>query len=75
MFIVGIRCCQPKEHDTFEDDSLTFHASCYVAKITLKALEGMFEAARAIKSWFGNCARAIKSWFGDCTKVTSFKNN
>jgi len=35
----------------------------------------MFEAARAIKSWFGNCARAIKSWFGDCTKVTSFKNN
>jgi DNA-directed RNA polymerase len=46
-----------KERGTFEDDSLTFHASCYAAKITLKALEEMFEAARAIKSWFGDCAK------------------
>jgi DNA-directed RNA polymerase len=50
-----------KERGTFEDDSLTFHASCYAAKITLKALEEMFEAARAIKSWFGDCAKIIAS--------------
>ncbi|CAH8257549.1 unnamed protein product [Arabidopsis lyrata] len=50
-----------KERGTFEDDSLTFHAACYAAKITLKALEEMFEAARAIKSWFGDCAKIIAS--------------
>ncbi|XP_010470873.1 PREDICTED: DNA-directed RNA polymerase 1, mitochondrial [Camelina sativa] len=51
-----------KERNTFgDDDSLTFHAACYAAKITLKALEEMFEAARAIKTWFGDCAKIIAS--------------
>ncbi|XP_010511924.1 PREDICTED: DNA-directed RNA polymerase 1, mitochondrial-like [Camelina sativa] len=51
-----------KERNTFgDDDSLTFHAACYAARITLKALEEMFEAARAIKTWFGECAKIIAS--------------
>ncbi|XP_024009885.1 DNA-directed RNA polymerase 1, mitochondrial [Eutrema salsugineum] len=50
-----------KERGAFEDDSQTFHAACYAARITLKALEEMFEAARAIKTWFGECAKMIAS--------------
>nr|VDD63896.1 unnamed protein product [Brassica oleracea] len=50
-----------KERGAFADDSQNFHASCYAARVTLKALEEMFEAARAIMSWFGECAKIIAS--------------
>ncbi|VVA94548.1 unnamed protein product [Arabis nemorensis] len=50
-----------KERGAFADDSQTFHAACYAARITLNALEEMFDAARAIKSWFGECAKIIAS--------------
>ncbi|KAL1218508.1 DNA-directed RNA polymerase 1 [Cardamine amara subsp. amara] len=50
-----------KERGTFADDSQTFHTACYAARSTLNALEEMFEAARAIKTWFGECAKIIAS--------------
>ncbi|KAF8074247.1 hypothetical protein N665_1117s0003 [Sinapis alba] len=50
-----------KERGAFADDSQNFHAACYAARVTLKALEEMFEAARAIMSWFGECAKIIAS--------------
>ncbi|CAN8238973.1 unnamed protein product [Cochlearia groenlandica] len=50
-----------KERGVFGDDTQIFHAACYAARITLKALEEMFEAARAIKTWFGECAKIIAS--------------
>ncbi|CAA7053608.1 unnamed protein product [Microthlaspi erraticum] len=48
-----------KERGAFEDDSQNFHAACYAARITLTALEEMFDAAKGIKSWFGECAKII----------------
>ncbi|CAI0458274.1 unnamed protein product, partial [Linum tenue] len=50
-----------KERGTQLDDSQTFGASCYAAKVTLTALEEMFEAARSIMSWLGECAKIIAS--------------
>ncbi|CAN8236050.1 unnamed protein product [Cochlearia groenlandica] len=50
-----------KERGAFEDDSQTFLAACYAARVTLDALEEMFDAARAIKRWFGECAKIIGS--------------
>uniref|UniRef100_A0A1J3DCC0 DNA-directed RNA polymerase n=1 Tax=Noccaea caerulescens TaxID=107243 RepID=A0A1J3DCC0_NOCCA len=50
-----------KERGAFEDDSQNFHAACYAARITLTALEEMFDAAKGIKSWFGECAKIIAS--------------
>ncbi|KAF1869267.1 hypothetical protein Lal_00020944 [Lupinus albus] len=45
------------ERCAIEDDSELFSASCYAAKTTLTALEEMFEAARSIMSWLGDCAK------------------
>ncbi|XP_027345031.1 DNA-directed RNA polymerase 1, mitochondrial-like isoform X2 [Abrus precatorius] len=50
-----------KERCAIEDDFELFAASCYAAKTTLTALEEMFEAARSIMSWLGDCAKVIAS--------------
>lgn len=50
-----------KERCAIEDDRELFAASCYAAKVTLTALEEMFEAARSIMDWLGNCAKIIAS--------------
>ncbi|KAF5727791.1 DNA-directed RNA polymerase 1B mitochondrial-like [Tripterygium wilfordii] len=50
-----------KERSAIADDSQLFAASCYAAKTTLTALEEMFEAARSIMSWLGECAKVIAS--------------
>ncbi|KAH7840574.1 hypothetical protein Vadar_018774 [Vaccinium darrowii] len=48
-----------KERCAIEDDAELFAASCYAAKTTLIALGEMFEAARSIMSWLGDCAKII----------------
>ncbi|XP_044505742.1 DNA-directed RNA polymerase 2, chloroplastic/mitochondrial-like isoform X2 [Mangifera indica] len=50
-----------KERSAIVDDTEAFGASCYAAKVTLTALEEMFEAARAIMNWLGECAKVIAS--------------
>ncbi|PON76758.1 DNA-directed RNA polymerase, phage-type [Trema orientale] len=50
-----------KERDAITDDSELFAAACYAAKTTLTALEEMFEAARSIMGWLGDCAKVIAS--------------
>ncbi|KAL7243170.1 hypothetical protein ACSBR1_015565 [Camellia fascicularis] len=46
-----------KDRCAIEDDDELFAASCYAAKTTLTALGEMFEAARSIMSWLGDCAK------------------
>lgn len=48
-----------KERCAIEDDKELFAAACYAAKTTLTALGEMFEAARSIMSWLGDCAKVI----------------
>ncbi|KAL6187852.1 hypothetical protein ACLB2K_039247 [Fragaria x ananassa] len=48
-----------KERGTIADDAVLFSASCYAARTTLTALGEMFEAARSIMSWLGECAKVI----------------
>ncbi|XP_073282501.1 DNA-directed RNA polymerase 1, mitochondrial-like [Primulina huaijiensis] len=48
-----------KERGAIEDDAELFAAACYAAKTTLTALGEMFEAARSIMSWLGDCAKII----------------
>ncbi|CAA2967182.1 DNA-directed RNA polymerase 1, mitochondrial [Olea europaea subsp. europaea] len=48
-----------KERGAIEDDTELFSAACYAAKTTLIALGEMFEAARSIMSWLGDCAKII----------------
>ncbi|XP_022884193.1 DNA-directed RNA polymerase 2B, chloroplastic/mitochondrial-like isoform X2 [Olea europaea var. sylvestris] len=50
-----------KERDAIADDAELFSAACYAAKTTLTALGQMFEAARSIMSWLGDCAKIIAS--------------
>ncbi|XP_028550491.1 DNA-directed RNA polymerase 2B, chloroplastic/mitochondrial isoform X1 [Dendrobium catenatum] len=50
-----------KERGLIIDDTQLFRASCYAARITLTALGEMFEAARAIMTWLGDCAKLIAS--------------
>ncbi|XP_030468884.1 DNA-directed RNA polymerase 2B, chloroplastic/mitochondrial isoform X1 [Syzygium oleosum] len=50
-----------KERGAIMDDTELFRASCYAAKTTLTALGEMFEAARSIMSWLGDCAKIIAS--------------
>ncbi|KDP24319.1 hypothetical protein JCGZ_25615 [Jatropha curcas] len=50
-----------KERGFIADESEIFGASCYAAKVTLTALGEMFEAARSIMSWLGECAKVIAS--------------
>ncbi|CAN6446738.1 unnamed protein product [Victoria cruziana] len=49
-----------KERNEIPDDHV-FGAACYAAKATLTALEEMFQAARDIMSWLGDCAKLIAS--------------
>ncbi|KVI05303.1 DNA-directed RNA polymerase, helix hairpin domain-containing protein [Cynara cardunculus var. scolymus] len=48
-----------KERCAIEDDAELFAAACYAAKTTLTALGEMFEAARSIMSWLGDCAKVV----------------
>ncbi|CAH1431236.1 unnamed protein product [Lactuca virosa] len=48
-----------KERCSIEDDAELFAAACYAAKTTLTALGEMFESARSIMSWLGDCAKVI----------------
>ncbi|CAN1166839.1 DNA-directed RNA polymerase 3, chloroplastic [Linum perenne] len=50
-----------EEKGVFSDDKLLFKASCYAAKVTLTALGELFQAARQIMGWLGDCARVIAS--------------
>ncbi|XVF31632.1 hypothetical protein REPUB_Repub17cG0008100 [Reevesia pubescens] len=50
-----------KERGVITDDKELFGASCYAAKTTLTALGEMFQAARAIMNWLGECAKIIAS--------------
>ncbi|KAG6467370.1 hypothetical protein ZIOFF_074813 [Zingiber officinale] len=50
-----------KERDMMADDTELFRASCYAAKTTLTALGEMFQAARDIMTWLGDCAKVIAS--------------
>ncbi|GLT66444.1 hypothetical protein SLA2020_388090 [Shorea laevis] len=50
-----------KERCAIADDNELFAASCYAAKTTMTALGEMFEAARSIMSWLGDCAKVIAS--------------
>ncbi|KAJ6794908.1 DNA-directed RNA polymerase 1B, mitochondrial-like [Iris pallida] len=50
-----------KERGVIADESELFSASCYVAKTTLTALGEMFQAARDIMGWLGDCAKIIAS--------------
>ncbi|ONK78853.1 uncharacterized protein A4U43_C01F240 [Asparagus officinalis] len=49
------------EKGKITDDRLLFHASCYATKVTLNALGEMFQAARGIMKWLGDCAKVIAS--------------
>nr|XP_034890006.1 DNA-directed RNA polymerase 2A-like [Populus alba] len=49
-----------KERGITEDSDI-FGCSCYAAKVTLTALGEMFEAARSIMNWLGDCAKIIAS--------------
>lgn len=48
-----------EEKGVLGDDRLLFAAACYAAKVTLTALEEIFEAARGIMGWLGDCAKII----------------
>nr|TKR71594.1 hypothetical protein D5086_0000301180 [Populus alba] len=53
------RRLEEKGHIT--DDRLLFSAACYAAKVTLTALGELFQAARDIMGWLGDCAKVIAS--------------
>ncbi|KAG9455917.1 hypothetical protein H6P81_000425 [Aristolochia fimbriata] len=48
-----------EEKGLITDERLLFRASCYAAKVTLAAMGEMFQAARSIMGWLGDCAKAI----------------
>ncbi|XWS64144.1 hypothetical protein CRYUN_Cryun06bG0161500 [Craigia yunnanensis] len=50
-----------KERCAIADDTELFIASCYAARITLTALGEMFQAARSIMGWLGECAKVVAS--------------
>ncbi|XP_054806124.1 DNA-directed RNA polymerase 3B, chloroplastic-like [Prosopis cineraria] len=50
-----------QEKGLITDDRLLFTAACYAAKVTLAALGEIFEAARGIMGWLGDCAKVIAS--------------
>ncbi|XP_048228185.1 DNA-directed RNA polymerase 3, chloroplastic [Ricinus communis] len=50
-----------EEKGQITDDRLLFSASCYTAKVTLTALGELFQAARDIMGWLGDCAKVIAS--------------
>ncbi|KAF5469416.1 hypothetical protein F2P56_013494 [Juglans regia] len=50
-----------EEKGLITDDRLLFTAACYASKVTLAALGEIFEAARGIMGWLGDCAKVISS--------------
>ncbi|KAK7304137.1 hypothetical protein RJT34_15210 [Clitoria ternatea] len=50
-----------EEKGLITDDRLLYTAACYAAKVTLAALGEVFEAARGIMGWLGDCAKVIAS--------------
>ncbi|KAK3129245.1 hypothetical protein QOZ80_6BG0474680 [Eleusine coracana subsp. coracana] len=48
-----------KERGVIGEDAELFGAACYAAKVTLTALGEMFQAARSIMNWLGECAKVI----------------
>ncbi|KAI5678798.1 hypothetical protein M9H77_09748 [Catharanthus roseus] len=48
-----------QERGVINDEPELFAAACYAARVTLTALGEMFEAARSIMSWLGECAKII----------------
>ncbi|XP_057767787.1 DNA-directed RNA polymerase 3, chloroplastic [Salvia miltiorrhiza] len=48
-----------EEKGVIRDDKILFNAACYAARVTMAALEELFQAARAIMGWLGNCAKII----------------
>ncbi|TKY73147.1 DNA-directed RNA polymerase 3 [Spatholobus suberectus] len=48
-----------EEKGLITDDRLLYTAACYAAKVTLAALGEVFEAARGIMGWLGDCAKVI----------------
>ncbi|XP_021739363.1 DNA-directed RNA polymerase 2, chloroplastic/mitochondrial-like [Chenopodium quinoa] len=50
-----------KERAAFSDETEIYGAACYAARVTLTALGEMFQAARSIMSWLGDCAKIIAS--------------
>ncbi|XP_077214718.1 DNA-directed RNA polymerase 3, chloroplastic-like [Tasmannia lanceolata] len=50
-----------EERGHITDDRLLFRASCYAARVTLTAMGEMFQAARGIMRWLGDCAKVIAS--------------
>ncbi|KAK4853516.1 hypothetical protein QYF36_010423 [Acer negundo] len=53
------RRLEEKGHIT--DDRQLFAAACYAAKVTLTALGEIFQAARGIMGWLGDCAKLVAS--------------
>ncbi|GFP94803.1 DNA-directed RNA polymerase 3 chloroplastic [Phtheirospermum japonicum] len=50
-----------EEKGLITDDRLLFSAACYASKVTLAALGELFQAARGIMGWLGDCAKIIAS--------------
>ncbi|XP_039051823.1 DNA-directed RNA polymerase 1B, mitochondrial-like [Hibiscus syriacus] len=50
-----------KERSAIADETQLFIAACYAARTTLTALGEMFQAARSIMGWLGECAKVIAS--------------
>ncbi|XP_042002629.1 DNA-directed RNA polymerase 3, chloroplastic-like [Salvia splendens] len=48
-----------EEKGVISDDKMLFNAACYAARVTMAALEELFQAARAIMGWLGDCAKII----------------
>uniref|UniRef100_A0A803QAW0 DNA-directed RNA polymerase n=1 Tax=Cannabis sativa TaxID=3483 RepID=A0A803QAW0_CANSA len=50
-----------EEKGVITDDEQLFSASCYAAKVTLASLGEIFQAARAVMGWLGDCAKVVAS--------------
>ncbi|GJM97829.1 hypothetical protein PR202_ga14785 [Eleusine coracana subsp. coracana] len=50
-----------QEKGLITDDKLLYNVSCYATRVTLDALDQMFQSARGIMAWLGDCAKMIAS--------------
>ncbi|VFQ99333.1 unnamed protein product [Cuscuta campestris] len=50
-----------EEKGLITDDKMLFSAACYAARVTLSALGEIFQDARQIMNWLGDCAKVIAS--------------
>ncbi|KAL5200714.1 hypothetical protein ABZP36_021917 [Zizania latifolia] len=48
-----------QEKGLITDDKLLYDVSCYATRVTLDALGQMFQSARGIMAWLGDCAKMI----------------